>query len=614
MPAIEKAKPSLRSMGRLSRARLWSRRCLALLFYLWLLSLALAYFNRNLGYAIDDSYISFRYALNLAQGHGLVFNPGEYVYGSTAMGFAGLLGAVAWLLSTTAQALGITRISGMDLTPETLIPTLAIAVSAMSLALMALLFDRIGQRFGRPLSNRLILVPLAFYLFASFPSNFVAGHETYPFVASLFLGSYLVVFERKAILGGTSLFVATMLRPDAMLLVLLLFIVLGVPDLFTSRAAPTRAFLIRLGAAYALPMLLWTGFLWSYFGTPVPVTMEAKQAQVLLGHWPVFTVSRGLAELRLRLPAAVVPVVAVGAICAGLIAFVRRRDRAAAPEPGKGPLLKYVLLWALFPTLLLLFYDFFVVTFWWWYVYPVFFAVLLLFLVAVHSVIDAVGLVRAPALRSAVLAVLLLAAVSWSRTGAEELARRFFVQKHENAHTTSYDPIVEYLHRVEPSGTSIATSEPGSLGYRLGAKYQVIDQLGLTSPGVARALRDGDYDYPFSRWEPRYLVVSWNGKFSPLRSDWFDAAYEEVAEFHHPYWTRHLDRGVLLYRRVDSARVCRKSRFHLVGRTDGRVGLRARHGASSGTSETSLGSPHTDQSKCEFPLGPGNVRKKKVTR
>ena len=34
---------------------------------------------------IDDAYISFRYARNLAEGHGLVFNPGEYVEGSTSL-------------------------------------------------------------------------------------------------------------------------------------------------------------------------------------------------------------------------------------------------------------------------------------------------------------------------------------------------------------------------------------------------------------------------------------------------------------------------------------------------------------------------------------------------
>src|SRR5215208_1233784 len=34
-------------------------------------------------FVIDDAFISFRYAANLAHGHGLVFNPGERVEGYT---------------------------------------------------------------------------------------------------------------------------------------------------------------------------------------------------------------------------------------------------------------------------------------------------------------------------------------------------------------------------------------------------------------------------------------------------------------------------------------------------------------------------------------------------
>ena len=50
-----------------------------------LLFLAHAFFYfATLGYdAVDDAYISFRYAQNAIRGHGLVFNPGERVEGFT---------------------------------------------------------------------------------------------------------------------------------------------------------------------------------------------------------------------------------------------------------------------------------------------------------------------------------------------------------------------------------------------------------------------------------------------------------------------------------------------------------------------------------------------------
>ena len=40
---------------------------------------------------IDDAYITFRYARNLAEGLGLVYNPGEWVLGTTTPLWAILL-------------------------------------------------------------------------------------------------------------------------------------------------------------------------------------------------------------------------------------------------------------------------------------------------------------------------------------------------------------------------------------------------------------------------------------------------------------------------------------------------------------------------------------------
>ena len=46
-------------------------------------------------YLLDDAYISARYARNLAEGHGLVFNPGERVEGYTNLAWVvGAAGAI----------------------------------------------------------------------------------------------------------------------------------------------------------------------------------------------------------------------------------------------------------------------------------------------------------------------------------------------------------------------------------------------------------------------------------------------------------------------------------------------------------------------------------------
>ena len=48
-------------------------------FVLYCLFLSWSFWFQN----VDDAYISFRYGKNLMDGHGLVYNPGEYVEGYT---------------------------------------------------------------------------------------------------------------------------------------------------------------------------------------------------------------------------------------------------------------------------------------------------------------------------------------------------------------------------------------------------------------------------------------------------------------------------------------------------------------------------------------------------
>jgi len=75
----------------------------SLLFYS--LILLLIYFNmlHNSFYAMEDSYITYRYAQNLRLGIGLVFNDGERHFGSTAMGMAVILAAFSWLTESISD-------------------------------------------------------------------------------------------------------------------------------------------------------------------------------------------------------------------------------------------------------------------------------------------------------------------------------------------------------------------------------------------------------------------------------------------------------------------------------------------------------------------------------
>src|SRR5437762_9698678 len=93
--------------------RVWGARCL--LFFLPLV-LGLAWADRQvaqngeLGFPLDDPYIYFQFARNLATGHGFAFNPGELTPGATSPLWVLMLAACRALglpIEASALALGI---------------------------------------------------------------------------------------------------------------------------------------------------------------------------------------------------------------------------------------------------------------------------------------------------------------------------------------------------------------------------------------------------------------------------------------------------------------------------------------------------------------------------
>ena len=74
----------------------------------------------------DDAFISFRYASNLLAGHGLVYNPGEWVEGFTNLSWT--------LLSAVVMAAGIDPVVGMA------------ALGTMALGGMVVVAAAVGSR------------------------------------------------------------------------------------------------------------------------------------------------------------------------------------------------------------------------------------------------------------------------------------------------------------------------------------------------------------------------------------------------------------------------------------------------------------------------------------
>src|SRR3990172_1611192 len=116
----------------------------ASVFYMLILFALLAriVFLLHYDYLYDDAYIIFRYAENLSQGFGFVYNQGESVYGSSPPLYTFLLAAVGLVFSRDwlphlAQWIGCLSLFGSALLlwkylPFTLPGKMIIAVGLLS--------------------------------------------------------------------------------------------------------------------------------------------------------------------------------------------------------------------------------------------------------------------------------------------------------------------------------------------------------------------------------------------------------------------------------------------------------------------------------------------------
>lgn len=195
---------------------------------------------------LDDAYITYRIARNVATGQGFVYNPGERLQSSTTP-------AYALLLSTLARA-------GID------IPSASFVLNALAGALAAMLIFAACRRATGD-------APAAFagaLLFAVLPGSVIysiGGMETALFecliaatcAAFLFRMDWLV-----AVLSG----LLPLVRPEG----LIISAIVGIGLLVTKRGRVWPYALVAL-----LPLVLWLLWATRYFGTFIPHSVSEKQ-------------------------------------------------------------------------------------------------------------------------------------------------------------------------------------------------------------------------------------------------------------------------------------------------------------------------------------------------
>jgi hypothetical protein len=402
------------------------------------------------GVPLDDAYIHFRFAENLAHGYGFSFNPGHPVAGSTAplwtvlLAFPALLGIPLWL---AAKAIGIAALG-------------ASAVLAWRLALRCTDEPLTALAAGA-------LTAIDGRLLWAAP----AGMEVTLFTA-LSLGAFLVrpsagatVRERNlsmlllALLCG----LASSVRPEGYLLTTILFV-----DMLARRRASLKIWAMA-GVLYLAMLVPYALFCLTTTGHPLPTTFYAKTNPGTSLHDAklglAFLVA--VAEFLYRTNPLILFLAPVG----GLSLLIGRAEARA------------VVLW---PALLLAEqslvspYD---VYHYARYVIPLDPAIMICAVAGVSWLHRRVGWQQTRHLSLIlVLAASLLLLPRWSAAFASDVRDINTMQ-------------IGMAHWVEthvPAGQPVAVNDIGAVGYI--ANHPVVDVMGLVSPDLLRIDRELPYD------------------------------------------------------------------------------------------------------------------------
>ena len=201
---------------------------------------------------VDDAYITFRYARNLVEGRGFVYNPGERVLGTTTPLYTLVLAGLALVTGSSD------------------FPALALLVNALAGAASVGLLYALGRHFA----DHWAPAAAAALLWAVAPHSVtfaIGGMETDLTVALLLACSYAHVTDRPRAMAVCSA-LALLARPDTVILLGLLWL-----DLVLARLRKRQLVGVFREGLITLTLLApWLIFGTLHFGSPLTASIAAK--------------------------------------------------------------------------------------------------------------------------------------------------------------------------------------------------------------------------------------------------------------------------------------------------------------------------------------------------
>lgn len=428
------------------------------------------------GTLVDDTYIHLVYARNLAETGELSFNRGDPTYGATSPLWVGLLAAIHFL--------------GGDLIVWCRVLSWAFALC--SIALVFRVAYQIGGDATTALATGLVLSAEAWFLRWS-----AVGMET-SFAAFMVLLAFSVAFEtctskRRSVLFGILLFLATLARPEAVLLVPLSLAAL--PLVHRGRKRGCFVWLLVF-----IPLFVaWMILIKRHTGTFFPLTAGAKQGR------PDFSaalLSRALVPAKILGSTLGLPCLA---IVTGVLLGIRKGSPLSyfTGDERKGGGVLLMLLWIFGLPIMYVILDFQVLS---RYLVPVIPAIVVLGLVSARRI--ATELFTGPRARRA--ALIAFAALVMAQN---MVVYEIVVVPSTRGFSAGLRDVLAgmgtWLERNADRDAVVAAPDIGAIGYY--SRRRVLDLGGLITPeinemrqtiDVERIIEEGLY----LRFEPDFLV------------------------------------------------------------------------------------------------------------
>ncbi|MBI1784173.1 hypothetical protein HYR69_03435 [Candidatus Sumerlaeota bacterium] len=455
-------------------------------FLFFAIAFYLGYQWRNL--ESDDNMIALRYARNLINGYGWVYNIGQDVNGVTSALHTLLLAAVGYFAWPDLKlAGGIVfgfGLGGAAFFTYLLFRSRSLAVGFWA-GIMTVFLNLLPGSVGLEMSLYLMLGAGSLYFYQS---------ERYRCAAATLALLFLT-------------------RPDGGLLALILIChYLGT---HRSRAALCPRRIAQCAAIYILILAPWLIVSDIQFGDILPNTVSAKIVQGQSGWWgkgPIFF--EGIFDW------------AEKSMTLNEYAFFNWKPYAFLAAAGA--LASLIRLWRHLPALAwiaayTLIYGYFNFPPYHWYYVPIHWGVMLFCAAALESAWISAQLLR-PRWTHAARGILALGALAL----IEPCFPDFFKElRPVNPH---YRAAADWFRENTPSDASIACDEIGVFGYYI-ENRRIVDIIGLVTPGGHAKIAKGDFTWWYDLYKPDYIMFHdpiWSFEQQVDRSEAFAREYQLV--------------------------------------------------------------------------------------